>query len=132
MFLTLSRSWSGVWKRGTSSCNQCKQIKNKQSKLTLCYELAYISAITYSNICNSSTSLPPLATPPCRKVVKIKTRPPSDQSQSQPSGSSVSSAPVTEPQTQLPLKIQDSERTEYVAPVSLLSCALSMTLPQAS
>ena len=42
----------------------------------------------------------------CRKLSKNKT------------STQTVSVPV-EPQTQLPLKIQDSERTEYVAPVSL-------------
>ena len=49
----------------------------------------------------------------CRKLSKNKT------------STQTVSVPV-EPQTQLPLKIQDSERTEYVAPVSLcVVCAMS-------
>ncbi len=52
-------------------------------------------------------------TPPHSKVVKIKARPPTEQTQAPPPSS------TSEPQTQLPLKIQDSDRTEYVAPVSV-------------
>ncbi|XP_064384711.1 SUZ domain-containing protein 1-like [Halichondria panicea] len=48
------------------------------------------------------------------KVVKIKARPPTEQTQAPPPSS------TSEPQTQLPLKIQDSDRTEYVAPIKIL------------
>lgn len=57
------------------------------------------------------------------RQIKIKTRPASDRLQekqgtSSPTVTNYSGQSAAEPQTQPPLKNQDSDRTEYVAPVS--------------